>query len=257
MTKIGFFDSGLGGLSIVQELFKQGLSASIYYFSDLEHHPYGELSKESIIARNKEIVSSIIKQNLDLIVVGCNTATVHSIASLREEFDIPFVGVEPYLNATNHFHLNDVTLLATERTCQSDHLKLKMSELPGSINITVHPCVQLANGIEQYLRTGDKHQLNRALEMDLSQFQDIENGHYILGCTHYGLVEQELKEFMGGTFYRTEPAVVAQIKRLLPDINTQVKRELFFKENLEDEWIGIEDCSHQFLASPALNNLLK
>ena len=96
MARIGIFDSGSGGLSVLRELKKLLPQESYFYFSDNAHCPYGEKSPEYIQDRARFITNWALDKGADVIVVACNTATAAAIATLRAEYpQIPFVGMEP------------------------------------------------------------------------------------------------------------------------------------------------------------------
>ena len=92
---IGIFDSGVGGLSVFREIRKILPEQSYIYYSDNAHCPYGEKSQEYIIDRAREITRLLLSKGAQIIVVACNTATAAAIATLREEFPVKFIGMEP------------------------------------------------------------------------------------------------------------------------------------------------------------------
>ena len=92
---IGIFDSGVGGLSVFREIRKVLPDEKYVYFSDSAHCPYGEKTKEYIIERARTITRMLLDAGADIIVVACNTATAAAISSLRNEFPVKFIGMEP------------------------------------------------------------------------------------------------------------------------------------------------------------------
>src|SRR5436190_1381569 len=97
---IGVFDSGLGGLTAVRELFRQLPSESIVYFGDTARLPYGNKSGETVTRFSLEIASFLVRQHVKCIVVACNTASSHALDALRERFGVPVIGViEPAARA--------------------------------------------------------------------------------------------------------------------------------------------------------------
>src|SRR6267142_402340 len=97
---IGVFDSGLGGLTAVRELFRQLPHESVLYFGDTARLPYGNKSKETVTRFSIEIASFLVRQNVKCLVVACNTASSHALGALRQRFDLPIVGViEPAAKA--------------------------------------------------------------------------------------------------------------------------------------------------------------
>ena len=92
---VGIFDSGAGGLSVFREIYKLLPDERFIYYSDNANCPYGEKSREYIIDRARDITAFLMKEGADIIVVACNTATAAAISTLREEFPICFIGMEP------------------------------------------------------------------------------------------------------------------------------------------------------------------
>jgi glutamate racemase len=92
---IGVYDSGIGGLSVWNELVKVMPNESMIYVADSAQAPYGTKSKRFITGRSRVITRFLIGQGCKLIVVACNTATGAAITALRREFNLPFIGVEP------------------------------------------------------------------------------------------------------------------------------------------------------------------
>ena len=118
---IGIFDSGIGGLSVFREIRKVLPKERYIYYSDNAHCPYGEKSREYIIDRTREITRFLLSQGADIIVVACNTATAAAIASLREEFPIKFIGMEPAVKpAAMNTKTGTVGVLATAGTLKAD-----------------------------------------------------------------------------------------------------------------------------------------
>ena len=121
IKKIGIFDSGIGGLSVLKELLQAMPGQEFYYISDQSFAPYGNLTTDEILERSKVLTQTLLEESVDLIVVACNTATAHSIDLLRKEFDIPFVGIEPYINYVNHdYNGENVGLICTPQTLNSE-----------------------------------------------------------------------------------------------------------------------------------------
>ena len=92
---IGIFDSGAGGLSVFREIRKVLPEQSYIYYADNAHCPYGEKSREYIIDRAREITHFLLEKGCEIIVIACNTATAAAITTLREEFPVRFIGMEP------------------------------------------------------------------------------------------------------------------------------------------------------------------
>ena len=119
----GIFDSGVGGLSVFREIRKILPQERYIYFSDNAHCPYGEKSKEYVIDRAREITRFLLEKGADIIVVACNTATAAAISTLREEFPVKFIGMEPAIKpAVQNTRTGVVGVLATAGTLRADKI---------------------------------------------------------------------------------------------------------------------------------------
>ena len=121
---IGIFDSGVGGLSVFREIKKILPCERYIYYSDNAHCPYGEKTKEYIIDRARYITDFLISKGADVIVVACNTATAAAIKTLREEYPVPFIGMEPAIKPAAQITSSGVVgVLATAGTLKADKYK--------------------------------------------------------------------------------------------------------------------------------------
>ena len=197
LVKIGIFDSGIGGLSILLEIKKLIPEADFYYFADDHHSPYGTKSEEFIIERSL-VVSQVFKdEGVDLIVVACNTATAVAIERLRENSLIPIVGVEPYINILNQCGdkseaIKKSVVITTELTGKSLRFKnLKKRLDPG--NQVEHVCTpNLANLVEK-IYSGELSVKDPKISSELNILSGKNYSHVILGCTHYPLIKNSIE----------------------------------------------------------------
>lgn len=202
--KIGVFDSGIGGYSVLGELFKAMPEASYYYVSDDANAPYGPKSDEFITERGVAITKELLAQGVELIVVACNTATAASIDFLRTHFkDTPFVGVEPYLNAYYKMpeglpaNQKKTMVLTTESTGKSERFKRLKERLDPEAKICHYSLKNLARLIEDfYYHPEDEEKFEQKIEEELSFLKPYEYDFAILGCTHYPLVRDRIENFL-------------------------------------------------------------
>jgi len=218
--KIGVFDSGIGGFSILSEIMGVIPFMEIDYISDDAFAPYGEKSDEKIIQRSELITDILLERRCSLIVVACNSATAAAIESLRGKYSgIPFVGVEPYINVLNRNNqiplIRKAAVITTALTGNSRKFReLKQRIDPeGSILHVIMP--NLATIVEEILNSGLNEILEAKLAAELHPLQSMQLSHLILGCTHYpliaGLIEKELKL----TTVSAGPFVANRVKSLL------------------------------------------
>lgn len=220
--RIGLFDSGRGGFSILRELLIASDQFDCFYFADLLHHPYGPKSDQEILQRSHKVTQYLLQQNLDLIVVACNTATAVAIDELRASYSLPFVGIEPFLAAYEKFSKKPTddfinlkedyfTVLVTASMAKSRRfIDLKKRRDPEG-KIKVHVCHQLASLVEMAFDKGWSENLNEILELDLLPLRQEKPDYAILGCTHYPLIKDKISAFLEAKTLSPCPFVVRRV----------------------------------------------
>ena len=136
---IGIFDSGIGGLSVFREIRKVLPQEKYVYFSDNAHCPYGEKTKEYIIDRARRITEFLLNEGADIIVVACNTATAAAISTLRKEYQVSFIGMEPAVKpAAATTKTGVVGVLATAGTLKAEKYLDTRGKFAGGVRIVEH-----------------------------------------------------------------------------------------------------------------------
>ena len=149
---IGIFDSGVGGLSVFREIKKILPEEKYVYYSDNAHCPYGEKSKEYIIDRAKTVTELLISKGADIIVVACNTATAAAIKTLREEYPIPFIGMEPAVKPAAALTKTGVVgVLATAGTLKADKYKDTRGRYADDVQVVEH----IGQGFVELVESGN------------------------------------------------------------------------------------------------------
>lgn len=199
MTKIGIFDSGIGGLSILKEIHRLDKKLDIYYIADSLNNPYGLKDQSFVLKRCHELVQLFCELDISHIVIACNTATAWAIDSLRADFpDIQFVGVEPYINIINHrsdFKDKKGAILATPLTGKSQRFLSLKNRFDPKGDLDLITPGNLAPLIEKNFFIKD----DISLKIKESLYDAIgKYDFYILGCTHYPLVQDELASILKG-----------------------------------------------------------
>lgn len=226
MKKIGLFDSGIGGFSILKDIMKLNPAVSFYYIADEAFLPYGEKSEEFIRARCEKIVEVLMEKEVDLVVVACNTATASGIQSLRSRFcEIPFVGVEPYLNIVNQveafsaegdrFSSRRLAALITPSTKTSPRFMKLQKRVDPKGEVTIFDCKELANIVEEFYSKGNSLELERKLRLELKPLKGSGFTHVILGCTHYPLVQSYIEKELNCECISPGPYVAKRVQHLL------------------------------------------
>ena len=181
---IGIFDSGVGGLSVFREIRKLLPEEQYIYYSDNAHCPYGEKSVSYIIGRAREITSFLISKGAEIIVVACNTATAAAIATLRDEFPVRFIGMEPAVKpAVKSTRTGVVGVLATAGTLKADKYLNTREKFSEGIKIVEHIGEGFVEIVEKGCLTGNEAE--SIVISSLKPLLDEGADRIVLGCTHY------------------------------------------------------------------------
>jgi glutamate racemase len=204
--KVGVFDSGLGGLSVLRELRKQLPAQPMVYFGDQIHTPYGVRSLEEVCQMTTKAVQFLFRQGAQLIVIACNTASVASLKSLRAQFpETPFVGMEPAVKpAAEQTHSKVVGVLATYATFQSELYASVVERFARDVKVLQSPCPGLVAEIEKGNLKGEE--TRRILHSALDPMIEAGIDSVVMGCTHYPFVIPLVKEIVGPNVTVIDPA---------------------------------------------------
>ena len=188
---IGIFDSGVGGLSVFREIRKLLPDERYIYFSDNAHCPYGEKSKEYIIDRARAITDFMLQKGADIIVVACNTATAAAIKTLRAEYPICFIGMEPAVKpAAAITRTGVIGVLATAGTLKADKYLNTKGLHAEDVTVVEHIGQGFVELVESGITTGPKAE---AIIMEsLEPLLDAGADTIVLGCTHYPFLKDTI-----------------------------------------------------------------
>lgn len=221
--RIGVFDSGVGGLSVLRELRRSLPDAELTYVADSAHAPYGERSDQYVLDRSRALTRYLHAGGAELIVVACNTATAIAIDRLRDEWPgLPFVGVEPGLKpAAAATHRGRIGVLATPGTLASARFRQLLAAQPQGLTIVPQPCPGLAALIERVHL--DDRPIAEAVETFCAPLRQAEVDTVVLGCTHYAFVADQIRAAIGPDvqFIDTAHAVARQAARLAATLPMQ------------------------------------
>ncbi len=194
---IGVFDSGIGGLSILQALRAELPSEDFVYVADSGHAPYGERDPTHVIERARAITYYLREQHhIKALVIACNTATAAAIHLLRQEQpDLPIIGVEPALKpAAQLSKTRRIGVMATQGTLSSAKFQALLESLKDQADFICQPCSGLASAIEA--GDADKIQsLSRHYTAALGPNDHVDT--LVLGCTHYPFAREVLQDLVG------------------------------------------------------------
>ena len=216
MATIGIFDSGSGGLSVLKEIRKVLPSGHFIYYADNAHCPYGEKSQDYIRDRARAVTRLLLDKSAELIVVACNTATGAAIAALREEFDVPFVGMEPAVKpAALGTRSGVIGVLATAGTLKASKYLNTKGLYQDNVRIEEH----VGEGFVQLVERGelDGPEAERTVRASLQPLLDAGADIIVLGCTHYPFLRPVIERIAGPDVRIIDPApaVARQVLRVL------------------------------------------
>lgn len=194
---IGVFDSGVGGLSVLNALRRRLPQASLVYVGDVAYAPYGERDAAEIIARCQRIVAHLTALGARVIVVACNTATVLGIAAMRQHWPaLRFVGVEPGVKpAVAVTRTRRIAIMATPATATSSRLRYLIDTFAPNVHVHIEPCSGLAAAIERGIHEGPE--LRAMLAPLCANVRAASVDTVVLGCTHYPFVASTIQTLLG------------------------------------------------------------
>jgi glutamate racemase len=217
LALIGVFDSGVGGLSILDEALRQLPDHDYLYFADSANTPYGEKPPEWIAERSLAVCQSLAEAGCQAIVVACNTATAEAIQCIRAELKtIPIIGVEPGIKpAALQSQKGLVGVLATEATLKSEKFNALLATLPGDCRFIK----QAGAGLVPLIESGQLNAPETAalLAQHLQPMTTAGVDTLVLGCTHYPFLMPLILNQLGSSvlIVDTSEAVVRQLARQL------------------------------------------
>jgi glutamate racemase len=213
---IGVFDSGVGGLSVLREIWAQLPREDTIYFADTAHCPYGSRSIEEVRSLAVAITDFLVGRGAKVVVVACNTASAAALHYLRERFAVPIVGMEPAVKpAVEHTHTGRVGVIATEVTFQGELFARLLQRFADGVDVLTQACP----GLVQQVEAGklDDPETDRLLRLYLQPMVAAGIDSLALGCTHYPFLRDAIQRVVGPDVEIIDPApaVARQTARVL------------------------------------------
>lgn len=210
--KIGVFDSGVGGLSIVNAIKSALPESGVIYAEDKKNVPYGNKTPEELYELVLPILNTLSIQGCNVIVIACNTVSTTIIDKLRSQLSTPLIGVEPMVEkAVQITKSGIITVCATPTTLGSERYKSLKKQFAGDLKFLEPDCSQWAYLIET--DQIDRYIIRGIIGDVIQQGSDV----IVLGCTHYHWIEQDIKQIVGdhAVILQPETNVIAELKRVL------------------------------------------
>lgn len=249
---IGLLDSGVGGLTVVEEVIKKLPNEDIVFIGDEAHMPYGVRPATEIIKYTREMVEYLISCNVKAIIFACNTATARALPTLRQEFDVPMFGVikSGAQSAVEDTKTNEIGVIGTETTISSNSYPNTIHEANNDIKVYSIAAQHFVKIVEN--NESDTQKAKDDVAQTLESLKSTNIDTLILGCTHFPMLEKPIQAFMGSKVKLVDPGIettnVAKRflaeKDLLTDDHQKGQVNLNTTANLEsfkvlaEDWLG-------------------
>jgi len=217
---IGLFDSGIGGLTVldcVQEILP---AENLIYMADSAHAPYGDKTVEYICERSQHICDLLIDREVKAIVIACNTATAAAASFLREQYTLPIIAMEPGVKPALALSISGVIgVLATVETAHSKQLDDLVKRYAGEQQVLIQACPGLVELIEAGESNSEK--TRELLKYYLQPLLDAGVDTLVLGCSHYPLIHSQIQALVGEKIQLVETGapVARELQRRLEKNN--------------------------------------
>ena len=211
---IGVFDSGIGGLTVLEEIKKILPNEDYLFYADSKNNPYGEKEDEELFKITSDITDYLISRGCKIIVIACNTATTRCIKFLRDKYpNITFVGTEPAIKVACDKGYNNILVMATPATINSERINILVNENKKCYeNIYLVPCEGLANAIE----VGNVEKQEKIISNIFNDYKEYDIDAIVLGCTHYPFIKDLIsKYFSNVSLLDGGNGVAREVKRQL------------------------------------------
>ena len=203
---VGVFDSGVGGLTVAREIMRQLPNENLVYFGDTARVPYGSKSRDNIIRYSRQIIHFLKTKGVKAIVIACNTASALALDVVREESDIPIIGVvEPGARAALQItQTKKIGVIGTEATVQSAMYGKIIKGLDPTVSVIGKACPLFVPLVEEGFA---KHQVTEEIiDYYLASMKESDIDSLILGCTHYPLLRSRIRAYLGDKIQLVNPA---------------------------------------------------
>lgn len=218
-SPIGFFDSGLGGISVLKGTMALLPGEDYVYYGDSANAPYGVKTVEQVQQLSRQAAELLLEHGAKAIVIACNTATSAAAAMLREEYpELAIIGTEPAIKPAVQAHPGGrILVLATAMTLQEQKYLDLWAQFREDADIVPVPCTGLMEFVERGELSGDG--LEHFLLEKLEPFAKVPVDAVVLGCTHYPFLRSSIRKIVGNApvIYDSADGVARQLARRLEE----------------------------------------
>lgn len=231
---IGIFDSGMGGLSVLDLAMKKLPNEKFIYYGDSVNAPYGTKTKAEVVDLSVKICDYLISRDVKAIIVACNTATSAAVKILRKKYDIPIIGMEPALKpAIENNQGGSIAVMATPMTLREEKFKNLLTDSKSDNKIYKIPAPKIVDLVEKGITNGE--QMDAVLS-EYFNFLDTERiESVVLGCTHFIFIKESILKCFDHKvkLYDGNEGTINQLVRVLSKTNQLEKSAPTNEENIE------------------------
>lgn len=250
---IGFIDSGVGGLTVVKEAMKQLPHEEIMYLGDTARCPYGPRPVEEVKAYTWQMTHYLLKKDIKMLVIACNTATAVVLKDIQEALDIPVVGViAPGSHAAlKHTKNNKIGIIATEMTVKQEAYGKAIRDQSAETHVFEVACPKFVPLVETQQANSPKAKMIVAESLKVFNNCDIDT--LVLGCTHYPLLKKNIQNYVGNkvtlidsgaetvnvvSFLLEYSKISADSDRIKPQHQFYTTSDVKTFKAISEEWLG-------------------
>jgi glutamate racemase len=248
---IGIFDSGIGGMTVVKRIISALPGENVVYFGDTARVPYGSKSNSTVIEYSLQNAKFLVEKNIKLLVVACNTASSVALDELRDNFDIPVIGmIEPGAQmALQKTKKNRIGVIGTYATTGNKAYSSELKKIDNQIFVLEKPCPLFVPLAEE---GWTNHKATKIIaEEYLNELKDLEIDTVLLGCTHYPILSDIIGEVLGVDITLIDSGTASSLvvekylteKKLLNDSGEPGKHEYY----VSDVPSRFKDVAERFL----------
>lgn len=201
---IGVFDSGVGGLTVLKSLVELMPLEDYVYLGDTKNNPYGVKTPDEIRELSLNVYYKLRKLDIKMLVIACNTATVHGLKAVKEVADIPVVGViDPGVSSALESNCQNILIIATDSTIDSNLIQDKLTHMDPKLNIEGIGCPDLVTVVEEGNAKNDIGKNTVKYYLDQA---DINPDCVMLSCTHFPPLSDHINEYYNNKVKLINPA---------------------------------------------------
>lgn len=219
---IGIFDSGVGGLTVLKEIERILPHEDIIYFGDTARVPYGNKSKATILKFSTESILFLLKKNVKMVVIACNTSSALALDHFKNTFSVPVIGVieAGAKKALSISKNNKIAIIGTRSTINSNSYQKKINKMNKQAKVYSKACPLFVPLVEEGVLRGNI--VNLAVKIYLAEIKNKNVDTAILGCTHYPLLKTAISRYLKGVkIVDSAKEVALHTKNLLSAKNLQ------------------------------------